>query len=79
MTPKERQIALKEEPKYKGVSKSVRGKRYVTWIARHQHNGEKWTVTMNTQRDAALAYDKRLIQLGMQPVNILRKATAEAS
>ena len=64
---------LAEEPKYKGVHKSIRNKRYVYWIAKHQLNGEEWKVTLKDQRLAAIAYDKRLISLGLEPVNILKR------
>lgn len=70
---------LNEEPRYKGVCKVVKQKRYVYWNARHTYEGEKWQVTMKTQRDAALAYDKRLISLGLEPVNILRRAAKPAA
>lgn len=65
---------LNEEVRYKGVYKKKKMKRFVYFYAKHKHEGKEWTSGYyKTQRDAALAYDKRLISLGLEPINILRR------
>lgn len=66
---------------YKGVTKmtdntSSRGK------TRHKNKGDwcavhlRWKSNyLKTEREAALAYDKKMIELGKPPVNILKPAT----
>ena len=44
------------------------------WIAKVQRKNVEWSSKpFNTEREAAIAYDKKLIELREQPINILRK------
>lgn len=65
-----------EKSKYKGVylGYKVSGKdRNLPWSAQLTSNGSKWhSKYFLTEREAAIAYDKRLIELGKPPVNILK-------
>lgn len=55
---------------YKGVSKSnVRGK--VKWIAQYNANGHNWAKWCGTEREAAIAYDVKMVQIGKEPINVL--------
>lgn len=43
------------------------------YIARLTYKGQPWaSARFDTEREAALTYDKKLIELGEQPVNILK-------
>lgn len=68
--------------KYKGVSKLVHGD-----SSYEKHNKKPWRATLaikgefskqwfssycKTEREAAIAYDKKMIELGRPPVNILK-------
>lgn len=66
---------VKDTRKFKGVQRKVSSdKRYVHYLARHRHNGNVWTSSpCNSRKEAALAYDKRLISLGLEPVNVLKR------
>lgn len=63
--------------KYKGVHFYNRGnlksdKDY--WIAQYNMpNNKQWRVYKATEREAAIAYDKKMIELGREPINILKK------
>ena len=56
---------------FKGVTKwKSSGK----WIAQHEHPTKgRWKKFCVTERDAAIAYDVRMIELGLEPVNILKQ------
>lgn len=57
--------------KYKGVNKSKRqGK--VLWMSQYRANGHNWQKWHKTERDAAIAFDIKMIQIGKNPVNILK-------
>lgn len=62
---------------YKGVAKSwgknQKGKNKTYWVALHTHRGATWRKHCETEREAALAYDKRMIDLGLEPVNVLKR------
>ncbi len=56
---------------YKGVAEETKdGKTF--FIARKTHKGIRWMKICETEKEAAKAYDIRLIELGLQPVNILK-------
>ncbi|NOQ49536.1 MAG: hypothetical protein GQ553_02590 [Nitrosomonadaceae bacterium] len=59
--------------KYRGVSKDARAVR-LKWHARYHNRkvGRTWKTWHATEREAALAYDKKMIELGKPPVNILK-------
>jgi hypothetical protein len=44
------------------------------WRAQHRHKGVRWYgKSRSTERESALDYDKRMIELGLEPVNILKR------
>lgn len=65
--------------KYKGVtfldynpSKGKTAK--MVWQAQYvMPNGKLWSSRHETEREAALAYDKKMLELGKEPVNILKR------
>ncbi len=61
---------------YKGVY-WVRGwgGRRIYWNARGSINGRGFSIFDKTERGAALKYDKKMIENGKPPVNILKRAT----
>ena len=59
---------------YKGVCiETVDGK--IIYRARKTYKGVRWQKNCDTERAAAIAYDVRLIELGLPPVNILKPKT----
>ena len=64
--------------KYKGVSKRVCSNsthektNNSPWQALFSLKGVRWKSTWATEREAALAYDMKMIELGLPPVNILK-------
>lgn len=62
--------------KYKGVyytkNRSSSNAKDV-WKAALTYNNVMWQNGYPTEREAAIAYDKKLIELGQEPVNILKK------
>lgn len=60
--------------KYKGIYPviSPRGG-YVMWIASKIHKGKKYRKVLQTEKEAAFAYDKMCLSLGLDPVNILKR------
>lgn len=65
--------------KYFGVSlnkSKAHGREKIRWQATINIGcGVQWTVNKPTEREAALAVDVKLIELGRQPVNILKPKT----
>ena len=62
--------------KYKNVSYFVnsRTKHYEYWQAwLLLSNGKRWNKVCKTEREAAIAVDKKLIELDREPVNILKR------
>ena len=61
--------------KYRGVTKrrKVSSNHDKIWEASHQYKKERWTGRFMTEREAAIAYDRRCIELGLEPVNILKR------
>jgi len=55
--------------KYIGVYKNPNGQ----WLAQKTLRGTCWKKYCQTEREAAIAYDTRLLELGLEPVNILTK------
>ena len=60
--------------KYKGVhlNKKYSGFKRL-WAARYNGGEYRWTKCCMTEREAALAYDIKMIELGKEPVNILKQ------
>ena len=67
--------------KYFGVSLNktrVHGRPVERWQCHVTiSHGKQWITNKETERDAALAVDKKLIELGRQPVNILKPKNIE--
>lgn len=63
----------KIKSKYKGVSMFIVNGKQTYWHAQKTHNNTRWQSTWKTEREAAIAYDKRMIQIGKEPVNILKR------
>lgn len=60
------------DSKYKGVSQvRVKG-RYIYWKTAGWANGRSFFGLYDTEREAAIAYDKKMIESGREPVNILK-------
>lgn len=67
--------------KYKGVSyinSRSNGKDIIGWTAAIDNlNGRMWRKhtgnTDKSEREAAIAYDMKMIELGKEPVNILKR------
>jgi len=63
--------------KYIGVYKDNRyNNKFRSWLAAKALNNKKWRKYCQTEREAAIAYDTRLIELGLEPVNILIEKSA---
>jgi len=60
-----------QDSKYKGVSKVRRSGRYEYWMAQYRKDNHRWQKYCNSERDAAIAFDKKMIEIGKEPVNIL--------
>jgi len=66
--------------KYKGVycTRNPRRSKLATetpllWGARYTYpDGKMWSRNTKTEREAAIAYDKKMIEIGREPVNILK-------
>lgn len=66
-------IKVKTERQFVGVYRQGR-KIGLRHYARIKRNNLSWTSKCyESERDAAIAYDKKLIELGELPVNILKK------
>lgn len=58
---------------YKGVYKSIIGGKYERWIASGSNAGRRFIINAKNERDAAFRYDMKLIEIGKEPVNILKR------
>lgn len=58
---------------YKGVTQ-VKQSGEVFWIAQGTINGLRFAKRCENEREAAVAYDKKMIECGRKPVNILKSA-----
>jgi len=56
---------------YKGVSKILLSGKYIYWKAEYRTNEHNWRKLCHTEREAAIAYDIKMIEIGKEPVNIL--------
>jgi len=56
---------------YKHVGYNVRYKKWQAFI--RLPNGKNWIKRCKTEHEAAIASDKQLIELGREPVNILKR------
>jgi hypothetical protein len=56
---------------FKGVSKIRVGGKYM-WLMSGAHNGQRFVCRCETERAAAIMYDKKMIEIGKKPVNILK-------
>lgn len=63
--------------KYKGVTRTTHSGRYVYYYATrtNRKTGSRSRTKHETAREAAIAYDKMLIQEGKDPVNILKRTS----
>ena len=62
--------------KYKHVSRiPTARKNQKSWKAHIRSGNKLWQKTCDTEREAALEADKKLISMGEEPVNILKKIT----
>jgi len=61
--------------KYKGVShtKDPRTAKRTIWRAAWSYEGIKCYKKCDTEREAAIAYDKMRINRGLEPVNIFKR------
>ena len=59
--------------KYKGVYQFKNLGVYTRWCAIGTVNGRKFNIPSDSERDAALKYDKKMIEIGKEPVNILKR------
>lgn len=69
-------MAKKKSSNYKYVCFSKVGTSRQTdrWTAQMRlPNGKQWTKICETELSAAIAADKQLIELGREPVNILKR------
>ncbi len=55
---------------YKGVYWRVTGGKYKFWFAAGSINGKHFAIYAKSEREAALKYDKKMIENGKDPVNI---------
>ena len=62
---------IAKSEKYKGVSRVYQDNKYV-WVAKSYCNYTNWQKFTDTEREAAIAYDKHMIKMGRSPVNILK-------
>ena len=58
---------------YKGVYRHMSSGRWLYWMACGSINARHFTIHSKTERGAALKYDKKMIENGKNPVNILKK------
>ena len=65
---------IKKSEKYKGVSYNYVGSKYM-WIYQLTINNLKYYGTYETEKEAAIAYDMKLIENGKRPVNVLTLKT----
>lgn len=56
---------------YVGVGKYTANGKDEFWMAQTKIGGTQWEKRSESERDAAKAYDIKMIQLGKEPVNIL--------
>ena len=59
---------------YTGVTRNT-GQDFMRkpWMASGENNGLRWHSTHKKEREAAKAYDVKMISMGMEPVNILKR------
>lgn len=62
-----------QKSKYKGVSKIRVNGNYEYWRAQYKTRGHNWSKLAKTEREAAVAFDKKMIDIGKEPVNIMIK------
>lgn len=66
-----------EKSKFKGIHQILINGKNLYWQMKLKVNGRNCSKCFNTEREAAKAYDLKLIELGRSPVNVLiKKATA---
>lgn len=61
------------DSEYKGVCNVLKGGKYNLWICQGTVKGTRFSHAFNTEREAAICYDKIMLQNGKQAVNILTK------
>jgi len=60
---------------YKGVRSIVSNGRGVYYMYQIEHKNTRYCGTYKTEREAALQYDLKRIDLGLEPINILKAKT----
>jgi len=58
---------------YRGVYLYRIGGKYNYWFARGTVKGKSFAITCKSERDAGLKYDMKMIEMGKEPVNILKR------
>ena len=58
---------------YKNVYSFMSSGKYLNWFAKGSINGVVFTINSQTERGAALKYDKKMIENGKEPKNILKR------
>lgn len=66
---------LINKSKYKGVTQIIEQGKYIYWRTSGSINGRRFTGIYDTEKEAAIQYDKKMIENGKEPVNILKKTT----
>lgn len=59
-----------QDSKYKGVSKVTNGRKEY-WMTQYRTGNHRWEKHCDTERQAAIAFDKKMLEIGKEPVNIL--------
>ena len=62
---------LIEKSKYKGVSKILQEGKYIYYRCSGSINGRKFHSIHDTEREAAISYDRKMLENGKEAVNIL--------
>ena len=58
---------------YTGVrAKRMRFSYLIKWEAYGVYCGTKWSTTCDTEKEAAIAFDKFRISRGLKPINVLK-------
>lgn len=61
-----------QKSKYKGVYSYITHGKHLCWHTSGSIKGRRFSIYAKTEREAALKYDKKMIENGKPPVNILK-------